>query len=534
MQQPLLNVIDLSVAFGDQTVVDNISFAIAPRETFALVGESGSGKSMTALAVLRLLPDNAKVHAHAVFLQNDNLLNISEQAFCRMRGRRIGLIFQDPMASLNPVMTIGGQIAEVINIHFNEEPDAVQEKTLSLLRQVEIPEPERRIHEYPHQLSGGQRQRIMIAMALAGEPDLLIADEPTTALDVTIQAQILALLKKIQQQNGMALWLISHDLALVSTLADRIAVMQTGVIVETNTCQQFFSQACHPYSLKLLEALPSLQHCQNKIPALSTEPCLEVKGFKVYYPIRKGLFKRIVDYVKAVDDVSFSLPAGQTLALVGESGCGKTTLGKGLLNLLDVTAGEVYLQGTKLNDLTGEALRLKRSEMQIIFQDPFSSMNPRILVGDIIAEGLISLHPHLNMEQRQQRVAELLSQVELPEEAALRYPHEFSGGQRQRICIARALAVKPRLLICDEPTSALDVSVQAQIIQLLKKLQTEQQISYLFITHDLAVVAEIADSVAVMYNGKMVECGDVQQVLMQPQHEYTKKLLQAVPQIRSF
>jgi peptide/nickel transport system ATP-binding protein len=532
MQQPLLNVIDLSVAFGDQTVVDNISFSLAPGETLALVGESGSGKSMTALAVLRLLPANAKVHAHAVFLQTDNLLDISEREFCRIRGRRIGLIFQDPMASLNPVMTIGDQIAEVMKIHFDYDPQTIQEKTLSLLQQVEIPQPERRINEYPHQLSGGQRQRVMIAIALAGEPDLLIADEPTTALDVTIQAQILQLLKKIQQQNGMALWLISHDLALVSTLADRIAVMQTGVIVETNTCQQFFSQASHPYSLKLLAALPSLQHCQDKTPPSSVKPCLEVSGFKVYYPIRKGLLKRVVDYVKAVDDVSFSLATGQTLALVGESGCGKTTLGKGLLNLLDVTAGDVYLQGIKLNDLKGEALRLKRSEMQIIFQDPFSSMNPRMLVGDIIAEGLISLHPMLTLYQRQQQVAELLAQVELPEDSALRYPHEFSGGQRQRICIARALAVKPRLLICDEPTSALDVSVQAQIIALLKKLQSEQQISYLFITHDLAVVAEIADSVAVMYEGKIIECGDVRQVLMEPRHEYTQKLLQAVPQIR--
>lgn len=529
MNNPLLSVENLSVTFNhQQTVVDNTSFVIYPGETFALVGESGSGKSITALSVLRLLPNNARLTASAISLQGDNLIKQPELELCKIRGRRIGLIFQDPMSSLNPVMTIGRQIEEVIKIHFSLPRQAIKERVLQLLQQVEIPEPHKRIKDYPHQLSGGQRQRVMIAIALAGKPDLLIADEPTTSLDVTIQAQILALLKDIQQQTGMALWLISHDLALVSTMADRVAVMQQGKIVETGLTQALFNQPQHSYTRKLLAALPSMQSCLTHTHQ-EKPPLLQVKDFYCYYPIRKGLFKRVIDHVRAVDGVSFDIQQGKTLALVGESGCGKTTLGKSLLNLIPGGSGQVIINGVKLDSLTDEELRQQRANIQIVFQDPFSSMNPRMLVGDIIAEGIRALHPTVGSLERKATVRQLLQQVDLPDDSALRYPHEFSGGQRQRICIARALAVNPKLIVCDEPTSALDVSVQAQIIQLLKTLQQEKGLSYLFITHDLAVVAEIADEVAVMYQGKIIEHGSVDQVLTRPQHVYTKKLLEAVP-----
>lgn len=534
MNQPLLSIEHLRVAFNHgQTVVDDISFAINPGETFALVGESGSGKSITALSVLRLLPPNAQISADAIALQGVNLLRLTEMDLCKIRGRQIAYIFQDPMSALNPVMTIGQQIAEAITLHFALAGETLQQRVLELLRQVEIPNPEQRRRDFPHQLSGGQRQRVMIAMALAGKPEVLIADEPTTSLDVTIQAQILALLKSIQQQTGMALWLISHDLALVSSIADRVAVMQRGKIVETGATVGFFRQPKHPYTRQLLDALPSVTRIgtPNSAPS-EAAPLLSVRNFCCYYPIRKGLFQRVVDYVKAVDGVSFDLAAGRTLALVGESGCGKTTLGKSLLNLLPHNGGEVFMEGVALHGLGGEALRRQRAAMQMVFQDPFAAMNPRMLVGDIIAEGIVALYKDVGKAEREQRVRQLLQQVGLPEASALRYPHEFSGGQRQRVCIARALAVNPKLIVCDEPTSALDVSVQAQIIALLKTLQREQGVSYLFITHDLGVVAEIADAVAVMYKGKIIEQGDVRQVLTQPQQAYTKKLLAAVPVLR--
>ena len=538
MNTPILSVEHLSVTFNYvQKVVDDISFAIYPGETFALVGESGSGKSITALSTLRLLPNNARINASAINLQGDNLLHRSEYELCKVRGRRIGLIFQDPFVSMNPVMAIGRQIEEVINIHFSLPKKAIKQRVLELLQQVEIPNPQQRIKDFPHQLSGGQRQRVMIAMALAGKPELLIADEPTTSLDVTIQAQILSLLKTIQQQTGMALWLISHDLALVSTLADRVAVMQQGKIVETGLTADFFSHPKHPYTRKLLNALPLMSNAgkdaiNRGVPGQKKQPLLQVNDFYCYYPIRKGIFKRVVDHVRAVDGVSFDIQQGKTLALVGESGCGKTTLGKSLLNLIPGSSGQVIINGFELTNLTGEKLRRQRANIQIIFQDPFSAMNPRMLVGDIIAEGISALHPKVSSNQRKTKIRQLLQQVDLPEDSAQRYPHEFSGGQRQRICIARALAVDPKLIVCDEPTSALDVSVQAQIILLLKALQKEQGVSYLFITHDLAVVAEIADDVAVMYQGKIIEQGRVEQVLTQPVHAYTKKLLAAVPVLK--
>ena len=528
MNNPLLEVKGLSLSFNNDKVIDNISFAIYPKQTFALVGESGSGKTMAALSVLRLLPHNADISVDSITLQGEELLTIPEINFCKVRGKRIGLIFQDPMSSLNPVMTIGAQIAEVLEIHFNLPKAESDARVLELLQQVELPEPQQKISQYPYQLSGGQRQRVMIAIALAGKPDLLIADEPTTALDVTIQAQILTLLKQIQQKTGMALWLISHDLALVSTIADTVAVMQYGQIVETENCEELFKQPKHPYTKRLLAALPVLESCLHT-PKTEHASLLKVVNFQVYYPVRKGLFKRIIDNVRAVDGVSFELQRGKTLALVGESGCGKTTLGKAILNLIESRAGQVFLNGVDLRQLQGEVLRQQRAAIQIVFQDPFSSMNPRMLVGDIIAEGIRALHPKTTQQQIIAKVSMLLKQVELPQQAALRYPHEFSGGQRQRICIARALAVEPKLIVCDEPTSALDVSVQAQIIKLLKALQAEKGLSYLFITHDLGVVAEIADEVAVMCQGKIVEHGTVRQVLTKPAHPYTQKLLSAVP-----
>lgn len=532
MTEALLSVQNLSVDFKTEQqsvpVVKGISFDIHAGETFALVGESGSGKSISALSVLRLLPPSARMNADSIMFQQQNLLRCTEAALCAIRGRRIAIIFQDPMAALNPVKTIGAQIGEVLDIHYSYTPQYHHQRVLELMQQVEIPEPERRYKEYSHQLSGGQQQRVMIANALAGEPDLLIADEPTTALDVTIQAQILTLLKKIQQQNGMALWLISHDLALVSTLADRVTVMQNGKIVETGSGNKLFSNPQHPYTQQLLAALPSMQSCLDR-PQKKQSSLLVVQDFKVHYPIHKGLFKRVVGHVKAVNGVSLTIAKGQTLALVGESGCGKTTLGKALLNLIPSVSGKVSLDGIDVSTLNGEALRLKRSEMQIVFQDPFASMNPRMLVSRIIDEGVRALHPKMTAEQRCQKINLLLQQVNLDPSCAERYPHEFSGGQRQRICIARALAVEPKLIICDEPTSALDVSVQATIIKLLKSLQQEQNISYLFITHDLAVVAEIADQVAVMYQGKIIEQGGVEQVLRQPEHDYTRRLLDALP-----
>ena len=607
MTDILLEVKNLNTWFdtsaGRANVVDHISFNIRKGETFALLGESGCGKSMTALSIMQLLPHQAARNmAGEVILNGQDLLQLPEAAMRSIRGNRIAMIFQEPMTSLNPVLTVGAQIGEVLEKHKGLKGESAKARIIELLQAVGIPDPQQRINEYPHQLSGGMKQRIMIAIALAGEPDLLIADEPTTALDVTIQAQVLDLLRKLQKETGMAVLMITHDLAVVSEMVDRVAVMYAGEVVEVADRDEFFSNPEHPYSKKLFEALPSMDKreealsiipgtvpslaqeftqcrfadrcqsawdvCHNKVPqwinvkaehgvrchiydanieqgsnnieaqvaeAVSSsktdEKLLSVANLKVHFPIHKGLLKRVAGYVYAVDDVSLQVNKGQTLALVGESGCGKTTLGKGILQLVKPTGGSVDFAGTELTSLSGNELRSRRKDFQIIFQDPFSSMNPRMMVGDIIEEGMVAQGIGASPDARKQIVAELLQKVGLRPEHRNRYPHEFSGGQRQRICVARALAVNPQLIVCDEPTSALDVSVQAQILNLLKELQKQYQLAYLFITHNISVVAYLADDVAVMYLGRIVERGSVQDVLENPKHPYTQALLSAVPTI---
>jgi len=541
MIDTLLNVKQLTTCIGKGdnkvNVVDDVSFTINKGETFVLLGESGSGKSITALSIMRLLPSAADIESGEVILNGQNLFELPESKMRDVRGAKIGMIFQEPQSSLNPVLTAGQQISETLFRHQKLSKQDCIKRSIELLDAVGIPEPDRRINEFPHQFSGGMKQRIMIAMALAGEPDLLIADEPTTALDVTIQAQVLELLCKLQKETGMAILFITHDLGVTSQMADHVAVMRTGKIVEAKDKASLFANPEHPYTLQLFDAIPSWEKRQSesdtsKFEGKDEQCLLKVNQLKVHYPIRKGVFKRVVGHVRAVDGVTLKLHAGETLAVVGESGSGKTTMGKGILRLLQTTAGEVLYQDTDLNSLDAAALRQKRSEMQIVFQDPYSSMNPRMMIKDIVQEGMLAQGIGVTQQERDQMTAELLEHVGLLPEHQLRYPHEFSGGQRQRICIARALAVKPKLIICDEPTSALDVSVQAQILALLRKLQKEYQLGYLFITHNISVVEYIAHTVAVMYQGKIVEQGDVEQVLMHPQNEYTKELLSAVPRIK--
>jgi peptide/nickel transport system ATP-binding protein len=587
--------------------VDGISLSIEKGETFALVGESGCGKSMTALSVMRLLPEAGRIAGGAVRVGGENLLALPEAAMRDVRGRRVAMIFQEPATSLNAVMTVGRQIEEVLERHLGLKGEAAAKRAIELLEAVGVPDAARRHGEYPFQLSGGLKQRAMIAMALAGEPDILIADEPTTALDVTLQAQVLDLLKELQEKRGMAVLLITHDLGVVAGMAHRVAVMYAGEIVEVASRDEFFAQPRHPYSRKLFESLPGaarrgveLAVIPGQVPALNTafrgcrfaERCefvhgqcreaspgwsaageahrvrcfwaearlregsawaaagvsarveevsrvdappglLKVRDLKVHFPIRRGVFKRTVGYVRAVDGVSLTVPAGRTLALVGESGCGKTTVGKAILQLVRPTGGEVEFDGANLMALRGEALRRRRREFQIIFQDPYASLNPRMRIAEILSEGMSALNVVQGREAIQARLHQLLDQVSLPKSALERYPHEFSGGQRQRIAIARALAVEPRLIICDEPTSALDVSVQAQILNLLARLQRELGLAYLFITHNISVVEYLAHEVAVMYLGRIVERGTTAEVLDTPQHPYTRALLSAVPRVET-
>jgi peptide/nickel transport system ATP-binding protein len=618
--------VELDAEAGLVRAIDGMRLAIERGETFALVGESGCGKSMTALALMRLLPESGHVAAGDIRLGQGNdaidVLGLPESQMRAVRGGRIGMIFQEPATSLNPVMKIGQQIVEAIEAHTALRGAAARAKAIDWLRRVGIPEPERRIDEYPFRMSGGQKQRVMIAIALAAEPDFLIADEPTTALDVTIQAQILDLLRQLQREQRMGMLLITHDLAVVSGMAHRVALMYAGQIIEVARAEEFFAAPKHPYERALLRALPGgdrregpleaisgtvpplTQHfagcrfaprcaqvmpqCAGTLPELLTldaghqvrcllfesgyeagagereapvsvqatgsspmaspaqasaagaspasGPLLQVQSLRVRFPIRGGLTQRVRGHFDAVDGVSFDVGRGQTLALVGESGCGKTTTGKAIVQLLRQSAtiqGQALFEGRDLFSLQGAELLAARRQVQIIFQDPFGSLDPRMRVAEILDEGLAALQPDLDPAARRQRIERLTDRVGLRRDALGRYPHEFSGGQRQRIAIARALAVEPRLIVCDEPTSALDVSVQAQILNLLRELQSELGVSYLFITHNIGVVEYIADRVAVMRAGKIEEQGACADVLSRPTRDYTRSLLAAVPRLQT-
>ena len=526
----ILTVKNLSLSVGNETLLDSISFDIQHGEIFALVGESGSGKSLTSLAIMRLLPDAISVSGGDIRLKNRSLFALPESQMQKVRGKSISMIFQEPMSALNPVMTVGEQVAEVIKIHLGLKKEAIKEKVISLFEEVALKDPEERYNWYPHQLSGGQKQRVMIAIALACEPDLLIADEPTTALDVTIQAQVRELLKKIREERNLSILFITHDMAVVSQLADRVAVMRNGEILEQAECKTFFNDPQHPYTQSLLRDAMAIK--EDREIRKEQDSLLEVEDLKVYFPIKKGFFQRTVGYVKAVDGVTFSILRGKTLALVGESGSGKSTIGQAILSLVDITEGRVIFEDQNLTHLNKRVLKPYRQKIQVVFQDPFSALNPRMTIGDIIREGMVSLGIGPKQKILQDGyIKELLIKVELEAEHMYRYPHEFSGGQRQRIGIARALAVNPELIICDEPTSALDVSVRSQVLYLLQKLQKESGVSYLFITHDLSIVPTIADEVAVMKDGKIVEQGLVEDVMENPKHSYTRQLLEAAPKL---
>ena len=527
MAENLIEVRDLAVEFvnGGQAkrVVEGVSFDIRKGETLALVGESGSGKSVTAHSILRLLPYPLAQHpAGEIIYAGEDLLKASERRMRSIRGDRIAMVFQEPMTSLNPLHTIGKQINEVLQIHKGLNGKTATARTLELLELVGIPEPAKRIRAYPHELSGGQRQRVVIAMALANEPELLIADEPTTALDVTVQLKILELLKELQARLGMALLLISHDLNLVRRIAHHVCVMQSGRVVEQAPCKELFRAPQHPYTRELLAAEPDGRPVAAE-PASPT--LLEVKDLRVWFPIKKGLFRHTVDHIKAVDGVTFELPKGQTLGIVGESGSGKSTLGLAILRLLS-SSGEIRFREQALENMSQRAVRPLRRQMQVVFQDPFGSLSPRMSVGQIVGEGL-SIHGMGTAEEQAQAIIDALVEVGLDPESRHRYPHEFSGGQRQRIAIARALALKPDLILLDEPTSALDRTVQRQVVELLRSLQTKYNLTYLFISHDLAVVRALSHQMMVIKQGKVVEQGMAETIFAAPQHPYTQQLLES-------
>lgn len=533
----VLDVRGLSVGIetesGLRDAVTALDLAISAGETFALVGESGSGKSMTALALLRLLPEAAGLRAGRVMLGDTELTRLPEKDMRRVRGGRLGIIFQEPSTCLNPVLTIGKQLEETLRLHTTLRGAAMRERAVQWLARVGIPEPERRLNDYPFQFSGGQKQRIMIAMALAAEPRLLIADEPTTALDVTVQNQILELLADIQRELGLAILLITHDLAVVKKVAQHVALMRHGRIVEVRDAPGFFADPRHPYARELLAAIPTLERRTRPMTQARGEPVLDVRDLSVRY-VKRRAFMRAATGVDVLKGVSFSLHAGETLALLGGSGCGKTTAAKALLGLLEgqaVVSGEARLQGENLLAARGRELKRLRRHVQIVFQDPYASLDPRMPVGEILAEGMAALRPEWSRAEREDRAAGMLEKVGLPADAVRRYPHEFSGGQRQRIAIARALAVEPSVLVCDEPTSALDVSVQAQILDLLHSLQDSLALACLFITHNFGVVEYMADRIAIMHEGRIVEQGGALQVLNSPQHPQTQALLAAVPRL---
>lgn len=556
--QPVLSVRELSVHIasdaGTVQAVKALELAIEQGQTFALVGESGCGKSMTALALLRLLPEAGRIAAGRILLGHTELNGLSEQGMREVRGGHIGIIFQEPSTSLNPVLTVGRQLAESLRAHTAYRGKALRARAAWWLARVGIADAEHRLDDYPFQFSGGQKQRIMIAIALAAEPRLLIADEPTTALDVTVQAQILTLLADIQKEMGLAILLITHDLAVVKNVADYVALMRAGEIVETVDAASFFVSPRHPYARELLAAIPTfakrgqvlsgrspdapaaaVELSSTQAPGQTGRPLLAVQGLSVAYRNKQGWWRPgAASLTPIVKDVSFELRAGQTLALLGESGCGKTTTAKALLRLLDKTAlvdGKASLDGTSLLDARGAGLQRLRRSIQIVFQDPYASLDPRMLVGEILDEGVAALRPDRSRQQRLAHVRALLDRVGLPSNTTNRYPHEFSGGQRQRVAIARALAVEPAVLVCDEPTSALDVSVQAQILDLLKALQLDFNMAYLFITHNFGVVEYLSDHIAIMHAGRIIESGATEDVLTAPSHPETVRLLEAVPRL---
>ncbi|SNY91833.1 microcin C transport system ATP-binding protein [Cohaesibacter sp. ES.047] len=526
--QPLLSVEDLSVAFRqdgeEKLAVDRISFDLQKGETLALVGESGSGKSVSALSILKLLPYPAASHPSGhVWFDGEDLLHASDKALRAVRGNRISMIFQEPMSSLNPLHSVEQQIGEVLSIHHGMGEKQARERVLQLLDDVGIHEPEKRLKSYPHQLSGGQRQRVMIAMALANEPELLIADEPTTALDVTVQAQIIELLRSLQKTHGMALMFITHDLGIVEKLADRVCVMTDGKIVETGLTEEIFANPQHSYTRHLLSSEPS----GRALPVADDAPILlTADDLKVWFPIKRGFLRKTVGHIKAVDGISLKIRKGETLGIVGESGSGKTTLGLALLRMIS-SDGPIVFQGANLEGLDTRAMRDKRGDMQVVFQDPFGSLSPRMSVEQIVAEGLAIHAANLSAEERDAKVVNALKEVGIDPNTRHRYPHEFSGGQRQRISIARAMVLEPSFVMLDEPTSALDMSVQAQVVDLLRDLQARHGLTYLFISHDLKVVRALSNRVLVMRQGKIVEEGDAEQIFDAPQTDYTKALMAA-------
>ncbi len=534
MTEPLLSVRDLSVAFTQggrtTTAVDHVSFDIGKGETVALVGESGSGKSVTALSVLKLLPYPPASHPSGqILFEGKDLLARNDRDLRSVRGNRITMIFQEPMTSLNPLHTIEQQIVEVLKLHQGMGDRQARARTLELLNEVGIRDPQKRLFAYPHQLSGGQRQRVMIAMSLANEPSLLIADEPTTALDVTVQAQILELLANLKVKNGMSMLFITHDLGIVRKIADRVCVMTQGRIVETGPTKEIFANPQHEYTRHLLSAEP-----KGKPPAadLSAKTVMSGKDIKVWFPIKQGFFRKVVDHVKAVDGVDVTVRAGQTLGVVGESGSGKTTLGLALARMIS-SSGAIRFEGQDINRLSFTQMRPLRKQLQIVFQDPYGSLSPRMSVSEIIEEGLAIHEPALSREQRDQRVVDVLKEVGLDPATRFRYPHEFSGGQRQRIAIARAMVLKPRFVMLDEPTSALDMSVQAQVVDLLRALQTKNDLAYLFISHDLKVIRALANEVIVMRNGQIVEAGTAEDIFERPKTDYTRALISAAFRIET-
>lgn len=558
---PLLDIQELSIGFqsgdGPQQVVHNISFTLNRGETLAIVGESGSGKSVTALSVLQLLPKNAQTGGHIIYQDKNaaiDLLKMRRKDMNTIRGNRIAMIFQEPMTSLNPVFTCGQQVMEALQQHRELSKQMARKKTVELFTQVQLPDPEHIIGRYPHQLSGGQKQRVMIAMAMSCNPNVLIADEPTTALDVTVQKNILTLLRSLQQQTGMSIILITHDLGLVADIADKVAVMYKGAIVEQGNVRDILLEPQHPYTKALLACRPALHSKGERLPVVSdflnvpktevpvvqlreektiqpvaVSSLLEVKDLHVHFPQKKNIFGKPVSFFKAVDGVSFAVQTGEILGLVGESGCGKTTLGRALLHLVPVTSGQILLNGKDISRIEAGTLRNMRKDLQIVFQDPYGSLNPRISIGEAILEPMKVHGLPGGDKARKEKVIELLEKVNLQADHFSRYPHQFSGGQRQRICIARALALHPSFLVFDESVSALDVSVQAQVLNLLNDLKAEFGFTAVFISHDLSVVHYLCNRIMVMHKGKIIEEGDAEQVYKHPVHAYTKTLIDAIP-----